>query len=323
MAATKFDRPPIDKNGVYDITLEEYHNNPKVCAGPSISAGGLATIESRSLKHFYYGWSGNPNAEKKDTQSMLLGRAAHAHMLGDEIFYDRFAILPFPDLRTNAAKDWKAKMEAAGKGVIKESDLEKIAGMAAELKKHPVVKMGLLDGWQEISLIWKDEETGVWLRNRPDVVAKDLVGGDYKATNDASFFSISRGIVDRGTHQQAALVHEAYEKVLGIKLENYVLLYQETSPPFVVNPILLSQDAIARGRVLNRRAIRLFAEALEKNEWPGYPERTTPLDTPEWYNTQFDKRQENDQLPTYFDAGITVDRRNESRQSSPVSDPLA
>ena len=108
------------------------------------------------------------------------------------------------------------------------------------------------------------------------------------------------------------MVMEAYENVLEMKLENYVLIYQETKPPYAVNPVLLSPDAIARGRVLNRRAIRMFADACERNEWPGYAERLTPLDTPLWYNQQFDKRQEEDQLPTYFEAGVTVAKPTES-----------
>ena len=316
---------PIAANGVYDISIERYHNDPHVCAGPSVSSGGLRIIAAQSPLHFFAQWSGNPNAKKRDTQAMLMGRAAHAHMLGDEVFFERFAVLPYPDFRTQAARDWRDKMIAAGKGVIKESDLVQISEMGRRLSAHPVVKMGLLDGWQEVSLIWKDKETGVWLKSRPDLIAKDLMCGDYKTTADASPYGISRSLADRGLHQQAALAMEAYEHVLDMRMEHFILIFQENTPPYAVNPVLLSQDAIARGRVLNRHAIRIFADCLARNEWPGYPERTTPVDTPDWYNKQFDARQESDELPTYFDAGVRTPAPDETprKKSKTITDPLA
>lgn len=313
---------PISADGVYNISLEQYHNNPNVCVGPSISSGGLRVIENKSPLHFYNQWAGNPDAEKIDTAGMIFGRAAHAYSLGDEVFLSKFAILPYPDFRTNAAKEWKEKMEANGKAVLKQEQVQDIVRMATALRAHPVVKLGLLDGWQEISLIWKDKETGVWLKSRPDLVARDLMGGDYKTTNDASDDKLQRALVEYSYHQQAALVCEAYEHVLGLKLKDFALIFQEKTAPFAVNPILLSPDAIARGRVLNRRAIRIFADCLERGIWPGYPERTTPVDLPEYYNKRFDYRQENDLLPSYYEAGVTItdDRR---REDKPITDPLA
>lgn len=317
-------RLPISSPGVYQIPIDVYHNDPHVCAGPSISSSGLKYFElgkQRSPAHFFAQWCGNPKAEKTDTAAFRLGKAAAAYMLGDEVFLARFAILPFADLRTNDAKHWKAQQERRGLTVINEQDLATVASMAETLKAHPIVKLGILDGAQELSLVWKDKETGVWLRSRPDLIPNDLMGSDYKTAADASPHTIVKTIVDHLYHMQAALVMEGFENVLDKRLEDYALIFQEKTPPYVVNPFMLSPDAIARGRVLNRRAVRLFADCLEKNDWPGYPEFALPIDTPNWYNEAFEKRQEAGELPSYYDAGLRV-AKPEPTTSKPVSDPF-
>src|SRR5262245_22938384 len=79
----------IDRDGIYRISLDEYHGQP--CVGPSISSGGLRTIFKQSPAHYWCYSSLNPDAEpKKESEGFVLGRAAHHLYLGEDYFSHLF-----------------------------------------------------------------------------------------------------------------------------------------------------------------------------------------------------------------------------------------
>ena len=80
-------------------------------------------------------------------------------------------------LRTNYAKEWMDARRHEGKEVIFPKEVEQISGMAHALGTHPMVKAGAFDGYVERSGFWRDKETGVWLKVRPDVIPSDI--GDF------------------------------------------------------------------------------------------------------------------------------------------------
>ena len=72
-------------------------------------------------------------------------------------------------LRTNYAKAWMDARRVEGKEVIFPKEVEQIEGMARALGEHPMIKAGAFDGYIERSGFWRDKETGVWIKVRPDV----------------------------------------------------------------------------------------------------------------------------------------------------------
>jgi hypothetical protein len=57
--------------------------------------------------------------------------------------------------------------------VLLPGQIEIIRGMHASLQAHPLITGGILDGAIEHSLIWQDEETGIWLKARGDISIND------------------------------------------------------------------------------------------------------------------------------------------------------
>ena len=133
-----WDGKPITKPGVYTgISLDHYHRQ-KICDGACVSSTNLRRVlecNGGSPAHFYSEWTGNPNAveaEQKDYQ--VIGRATHHLMLGEPNFAEHFAVRPkeFDSWRTNAAKQWKQRADAA------------VAQVEAQPKQNPETELDVI-----------------------------------------------------------------------------------------------------------------------------------------------------------------------------------
>lgn len=266
----------ITEPGAYiDVPMSVYHGQPT--EGPSISSSGLRTIFTQSLAHFWDGCSLNPDRQEfKDTEFTILGRAAHHLLLGEADFGKFFVTRPDKlegdpwHSNKKICKRWLAERELEGLTVLKPEQMDQIRGMAKSLANEPIVQGGILNGYIEISLFWQDEETGIWLKARPDVIPNSSGDvADMKCVSDVSDDGISRALGERGYHQQGALVAESFEKVLGMSMEHFSLVYVEGKRPHSVRIDEVHPDEIAAGYAENHAALRLFKRALDTGYWPG------------------------------------------------------
>lgn len=272
LADTLWNGQPIDKPGCYSqLPIEVYHADP--CVGPSISSSGLRTIWARSPAHYFVDSPLNPDRKpQQDSSAFALGRLAHLLLLeGADKFAEQFVTRPdcWSDWRTKEAKVWRDEQTLAGRTVITQDDLDAVAGMARSLGAHPLVKAGILDGKVERSLIWKDEETGIWLKSRPDVIPN--ASGDYadlKTTASVTTEALQKSIADFHYPMQGAVVGMASEAVLGRPMQSFTLVWVEKSEPFCVRVTTLTPEDLARGAMQVRRALRTMARCLHTGQWP-------------------------------------------------------
>lgn len=261
----------IDKPGVYDIPIEAYHGQP--CAGPSISSSGLRTIWSESPAHYWAKSSLNPDREPEEfNEALALGKAAHHLLLGESHFRDHFAIRPemYKDYRSGEARSWKESVIKEGRVPLTDAMMKAVHGMHRSLSKHPVVQAGILNGEIEKSLIWQDEETGIWLKVRPDAIPND--SGDYsdlKTTTNVTRRAIENTIKDFGYQMQGALIGMAAEAVLGVPMQSFSLVMVEKTSPYCVRVVSLKDDDLKRGVRQIRIALQMFADCLKTGEWYG------------------------------------------------------
>ena len=274
MNIIKWDGKPITSNGVYaGIPINDYHE--RLTDGASISSSGLRTIMSKSLAHYFDGSYLNPDrAETSTSAAFTLGRAAHHILLGEADFAKHFLIRPdeidgkpWHGNRTEC-REWMKWAEADGRDILSKDDIQKIRGMSASLGKHPLVRSGILNGLIEHSFVWKDEETGVWLKSRPDAIPTD--SGDFadlKTTSDITDDGLARSVGSYGYHMQAALVGMGYRALTGQAMSSFSLVFVESSRPYCVRVKALTDDDIQLGEKQIRVALRQFAEALNTGEW--------------------------------------------------------
>lgn len=281
MKIIKWDGKPIDKPGIYEIPLDDYHG--QCCVGPSVSSSGLRKIfdPNSSPAHFWDESSLNPDhVEVQQSEAMILGRAAH-HAILEEPDFDKFFIqrpATYEDDKgnekpwnsnANVCKAWLKKQATNGLTVLTEPQVEKIIGMKRAILAHDHAP-SLLRGHIELSFIWQDDETGIWLKSRPDAVpAYDATGTDLKCVSSVSDQFISNALRDRGYVQQAALVGEAFKQLLGVDLETFAFIFVEQDRPHCVRMESVAAEDYDRGWHGNRAALRLIRKCLDTGHWPG------------------------------------------------------
>lgn len=286
----------IARPGVWNLTMAQYHSD--ITEGPSCSNSNLKTVWDASPAHYWIDSYLNPHRreDEQDRPHFSLGRAAH-HLLflGRKGFDEEFATRPeqWADWRTKDAKLWREAALAEGKTIITDGELEQITAMARSLAAHPLVKAGILDGYVERSLIWKDQ-TGVWLKSRPDCIPNDSGDvADLKTTTSVRTDDLRRTIGAFHYPMQAALTEMAFEHVLERHLETFSLVFVETKPPHCVRVVTIKPDDIERGIRQVRAAINIFAECWATGEWPGpggVQQDAEYLDVPEYARTSIDNR---------------------------------
>lgn len=276
--------------------MATYHGD--CCDGPSVSSSGLRTIWTASPAHYFLESPYNPvQPEPQDRPHFSLGRAAH-HLLflGRKGFDDEFATRPdcWNDWRTKEAKLWREDALARGMTVITDGELDQITGMARSLKEHPMVKAGILDGYVERSLIWKEPATGVWLKSRPDCIPNDSLDfSDLKTTASVATDDLRRTIGSYGYHMQAGLVAMGAEAVLGGALQTFSLVFVEKTAPFSVRVITLKPADIDLGIRQIRAAAAAFANCMSTGLWPGPggdQQDAEYMDIPEWVRRSAEDR---------------------------------
>lgn len=292
----------IKEPGIYSgVPIELYHGD--LCEGPSISSSGLRKIANESPAHYFVDSYLNPDPpeEKKTPEHFILGRAAHHLLLGEDDFSTQFIVRPeayaekpWNSNRTDC-KEWLAKQAKGGRTVLLPAQIKAIRGMAKSLAETPLVKSGILNGAVEQTGVWVDKETGIYVKIRPDCIPNDSGDVcDLKTTTDVGYDELSKTIGNFGYHQQGALVGEGMQALLGRPMTSFSLCFVEKDAPWCARIVTLKDCDLDRGRKQNRVALRIFADCIDKGEWPGpgdYSEAEF-IEIPSWLQTRIDHKLE-------------------------------
>ncbi|MFC5385145.1 PD-(D/E)XK nuclease-like domain-containing protein [Aquamicrobium segne] len=272
----EWDGQPITARGVYSgISLEDYHRKTDLFDGPSISKSALKWLlpaHGGSPKAFWGRWAWNPNHfTPEPTDALDFGKAAHCLLLGDEVFEDGFAVRPekFKDYKTKAAQNWRDSVREQGKTPITSDQVERIKRIHADASTNEMVKLGVLNGRVERTICWKDSETGIWLKVRPDAMPNaDGVFADLKTASKFDEDFLERQIFDAAYYLQAAMIRMVCRE-LGIPFETFVLVYVLNDDVPDTAHVEMSNFAIDRGERAIRWCLRTIRQCLDKGEWPG------------------------------------------------------
>ena len=201
-------------------------------------------------------------------------------MLGEDGFKLKFVAQPeiYRDKKTaeekpwnnnsTVCKDWRAKQEDAGRVVVTVKELKSIVQMAKSLALEPLVKEGLLSGHIETSGFFKDKQTGLWIKVRPDVVPMGGEFVDLKTASEVTTPALMSSVRSYGYNQQGALIWEACE-MLGQPFESFMLLFIETAAPYCARAVPMPDDDMGLGREQNQLAMRKIKASIDAGHWPG------------------------------------------------------
>lgn len=256
-----------------DISNEVYHAD-RSC----VSTSGLKEI-LRSPAHYAKYLKG----DRKETPTLFLGTAIHARLLEPGLFNQRYVVYS----GVKRGKEWK-EFEAsnAGKLILSEAQFAIIEGIAQSVSQHQSASTLIKGGLKEHTIIWQDEETGIWIKMRPDCLSVDFETGiclDVKSTEDASAKEFARSCVTYDYDLQAALYLEGLRKVYKRDFD-FCFLPVEKAEPHGVALYGAPFEMIERGQRRFRQALRTLKACRDSGKWPSYqPEGDYEvLDWPRW-----------------------------------------
>lgn len=258
--------------GVYTMPADVYHARRELS---STRARRLLNTCPAKLKHEI----DNP---PEPTNALDVGSAAHEWLLEGETWPLRHGVLP-EDYHgsTKIGKALVADIEAAGRRPIKWSEFETIKAMVKTLREHPYAGAAFANGKPEQSLFWSDDDSGLRLRARLDWLPnRGTIFADYKTTRSADPAHIQKAMYDFGYHQQAEWYLAGIRAVGICTKPQFLLVFQEKEPPYLITCVVPDADAIAWAEVQNRKARHIFAECIRTGKWPAYVDDVTTLGLP-------------------------------------------
>jgi len=250
-----------DLHGVHDMPADLYH------AHPALSSSGARKLLPPSCPAKFHYERTNPI---EPTSEMRFGTVVHSILLGDE---SDLAVIDVKTWQSAVAKAAKEEAELAGKIPVKRADHEVAKAIVSVIRADPLAGPLLRGGVAERSLFWTDEETGVHLRARPDYLKlqrrRPLVI-DLKTSGSAEPFEFGRSIDDYSYHLQAAFYLDGVHALGLAENPSFVFVVVEKTPPYIVTVGHLDAVSLEAGRFYARKAIRLYAACMAKNDWPEY-----------------------------------------------------
>lgn len=204
---------------------------------------------------------------------------------------------------TRVGDQWtafEADAKAGVREVLSESMNAKAWEISAAVRAHPVAA-ALLGGVgvNEHTIVWTDEATGLKCKGRADRIARDRDGTDVlidlKTDRDPDPRAFSNTIAKRGYHAQMSFYRDGL-RASGYDIGRVVLIVVESSPPYDVGVLELSEDVLYAGQEEYRALLAKVAECRKTNEWPGRFPVARQIDLPGWYWRQAEEDEAGDGL---------------------------
>ncbi len=281
----------ITKPGVYaDIPPEIYHADP--CPEPSLSASIAWTLIDRSPLHAWVKHPRlNPDFETEDKTVFDLGSAAHNMVLRQDSWREDIVVIDKPDWRSKPAREERDEAREAGRHPVLRDQYENLDRMVSVLERHPQAGRAFTGGTPEVSLFWKDPDTGIWMRCRPDYAPAKPTDPwpDYKTTQEGRPDRWDRRFtLDHGGVMRSAFYEEGIRRCYGVESPTLYYVVQEIAAPYAVTVRVVDSDSelMKIGRAMLHKAITFWAESLKTGRWPGYP-LTGILALPGWAENQW------------------------------------
>jgi hypothetical protein len=279
---------PLDDGLTAQVDEDTYHADKG-----SLSQSGARRLVPPSCPAKFKQYRDAPPPPKPE---YTFGHAAHKLVLGQGA---EILEVEAPNWKTKAAQEQRA-LASNGVAPMLTHELAKARVMADAVKSHPLAGPLFDEGHPELSMYTHDAETGVRLRGRLDWLrvyqSRNLVV-DFKTSTTAHPAEFIRKAADYGYHQQVAWYLDLVAAVIPGADPAFLFVVCEKEPPHLVSVIELDAEAVAEGRQLNRQAIATYAECVERDEWPSYPnnDEVALMSLPPW---AFTSRSD---LPTLYD----------------------
>jgi hypothetical protein len=281
-----------EARAISGLPAVEYH------ALRALSASGAWLLSEECAAKFLWRSPWNPLYLPEAKSEFDIGVAAHLAVLEPARQADSIVVIEAGDYRTAKAREARDAARAEGKVPLLPYQLDIVQAVAGSIRAHPIGGRAFRDGEAEVTLLWRDPDTGVPCKARPDYLpahGRWLV--DLKTAASANPRSWRDQAYRLGYHARAAWYLDGAAAVFGEAPEEYWFVVVEKEPPYLVSVIAFDAEALEWGRRGNNRACALFARSAAANDWPGYcdpgqnRERGFRIGLPSWALYQLQDRE--------------------------------
>ena len=256
----------------------------------------LKSIDQSQLKQFLKNpadWAYHRlNDDHKPTDAMKFGTAFHAYLLGTS------DVVSLPEGETFRSKDnqkWRDEQLEAGNIIVSYNDMQLLKRMKEGIEQtslmpeYPDYMEIIEQGTKEQCIEWKDRQTGLMLKAKPDLIP---AGTDYlvdlKTAQKADAESFAKEVINYGYHIQtvfyraavAACKPDAFDR--GSKAPSTMQFWVfENSDACDWQPFSISDDnpIVDFAATSIRQALLGIALMVKKAQEEGYAENTPdPVD---------------------------------------------
>lgn len=255
---------------VYDISNEVYHGSE------GISRSGIMLFR-KTPKHFWNIYLNPLASPKRSTPAMEFGSALHMYILEPEKFHEEYYLME-PNSHHGSSKlgkEFKAnQIELSnGRQIIDQEDYDELFKIRESVWQSSDVREVIEGAKYEQSIYWKDKETGLLCKARPDIWQEHFIA-DIKSTCDASEHSFRRDFYENGGHVQMAMIQEGIKEVTGYDMNYFIALAFEKTAPYAEAIYPLDESLLEKGKQEFHETLRKMADCFEKDIWPGYEPTT-------------------------------------------------
>lgn len=177
----------------------------------------LKSIDQSQLKQFLKNpadWAYHRlNDDHKPTDAMKFGTAFHAYLLGTS---DVVSLPEGESFRSKDNQKWRADQLEAGNIIVSYNDMQLLKRMKEGIEQtslmpeYPDYMEIIEQGTKEQCIEWKDRQTGLMLKAKPDLIP---AGTDYlvdlKTAQEADAESFAKEVINYGYHIQTVFYRAA------------------------------------------------------------------------------------------------------------------
>lgn len=177
----------------------------------------LKSIDQSQLKQFLKNpadWAYHRlNDDHKPTDAMKFGTAFHAYLLGTS---DVVSLPEGESFRSKDNQKWRADQLEAGNIIVSYNDMQLLKRMKEGIEQtslmpeYPDYMEIIEQGTKEQCIEWKDRQTGLMLKAKPDLIP---AGTDYlvdlKTVQKADAESFAKEVINYGYHIQTVFYRAA------------------------------------------------------------------------------------------------------------------
>lgn len=278
---------------------------------PAVSASRLFSLHETTPAHLREELRKAPGSDTTDAKA--LGSILHARVYEPKVFESYVVLGQCEGVKKSGDRctyqgsvhrdgqsfcgthDPYGKDEPMAPGIVPvaKSDRDAAIAMEASLRAHhTAAQIVWAEGPREVVGVVQDQETGLWLRIRPDQLIEEPSGTPerwwWSAPNLKSTGRVARGEVWRreverlGLPFKAAFYRMVMRQLWDVEVQNFLYPTVETYPPYAVIVHRLHEDWLDIVEDDVRHALRTLAECVASDRWPAYGIEVHDLNLPEW-----------------------------------------